>query len=144
MQWIGSICGRLRLLVFANFEATSTDHMPGSSPGTPCTALVKNRTSRFARFAANYTYMWYLVGNSYQNVGYTLYAIHYTPTDWKVVNTLSYTLFNIYIMVHLLCAEEYRFIWVTVMECRSALKSTCTEYYGRRLLPLCSHRYEKH
>ena len=45
MQWIGSICGRLRLLVFANFEATSTDHMPGSSPGTPCTALVKNRTS---------------------------------------------------------------------------------------------------
>lgn len=45
MQWIGSICGHLLLLVFANFEATSTDHMPGSSPGTPCTALVKGRTS---------------------------------------------------------------------------------------------------
>ena len=73
--------------------------------------------------------MWYLVGNSCQNVGYTLYAIRYTPTDWKVVNTLSYTVFNIYIMAHLLCAEEYWIIWVTVMECRSALKSTYTDLY---------------
>jgi len=56
--------------------------------------------------------MWYLVGNSYQNVGYTLYAIRYTPTDWKVVNTLSYTVFNIYIMVHLLCA--FHTDWTTL------------------------------
>ena len=34
-----------------------------------------------ARFTSNYTCIWYLVGNSCQNVGYTLYAIRCTPTD---------------------------------------------------------------
>ena len=65
------------------------------------------------------------------NAGCWYSSQRYTPTDWKVVNTLSYTVFNIYIMAHLLCAEEYWFIWVTVMERRSALKSTCTDLYWR-------------
>ena len=66
--------------------------------------------------------MWYLVRNSYKNFGGDTIP-NTTPIDWKVVNILSYTFLNIYIMAHLLCAEEYWFIWVTVMEFRSALKS---------------------
>jgi len=50
--------------------------------------------------------MWYLVRNSYKNFGGDTIP-NTTPIDWKVVNILSYTFLNIYIMAHLLCAEEY-------------------------------------
>jgi len=46
----------------------------------------KSHLTRFARFAANYTHMWYLLGN--QNAGRWYSSQCYIPTDWKVVNIL--------------------------------------------------------
>jgi len=81
------------------------------------------KKSHLTRFAEYYTCSWYLVGNSYRNAGCWYSSQRYTPTDRKVVNVHSYTFVNIYIMAHLLCAEEHWFIWVMVMECRTPLKS---------------------
>ena len=85
------------------------------------------KKSHLTRFAEYYTCSWYLVGNSYRNAGCWYSSQRYTPTDRKVVNVHSYTFINIYIMAHLLCAEEHWFIWVRVMvmvmECRTPLKS---------------------
>ena len=67
-------------------------------------ALVKNRTSHGSLGSRQTTHT---CDTSLETSKCRLYTIRYTPTDWKVVNTLSYTVFNIYIMAHLLCAEEY-------------------------------------